>query len=72
MNQSEFLAVNSKLLKARKKSRVQGALGFGSLFGFAFCWLKNWPEIFKPVTKCSNRDRIITFDCHLKTTLVQR
>ena len=41
MNQSEFLAITCNLLKAREKSRVQGAIGFG----FASHWLKNWHEI---------------------------
>ena len=36
MNQSEFLAITFKLLEAREKSRVRGALGFG----FASNWLK--------------------------------
>ena len=63
MNQSEFLAITCNLLNAREKSRVQGAIGFG----FASHWLKNWREVFKPVTKRSNRNRVITFDSHLKT-----
>ena len=44
MNQSEFLAITCNLLKAREKSRVQGAIGFR--FAFASHWLKNWREIF--------------------------
>ena len=40
MNQSEFLAITCNLLKARKKSRVQVAIGFG----FASNWLKNSPQ----------------------------
>jgi len=32
-------------------------------------WLKNWRESFKPITKRSNRNQIITFDSHLKTAL---
>ena len=31
--------------------------------------MKNGREIFKPITERSNRNRIITFDKHLKTTL---
>ena len=31
MKQSEFLAVTSKLLKAREKPSLQGAFGFGFL-----------------------------------------
>ena len=78
MNQSQFLAITSKLqviarnrvrvtnsLEAREKSRVHGAVGFG----FASHWLKNWRESFKPITKRSNRNHVITFDSHLKTTL---
>ena len=38
MNQSEVLAISRDLLKAREKSRVSGAIGFG----FASNWLKNW------------------------------
>ena len=47
MNQSQFLAITCNSLKVRKKSRVQGAIGFG----FAFHWLKNWCEYLKPITK---------------------
>ena len=59
MNQSEYLAITCNLLKAREKSRVQGAIGFAST-----C-LKNWRETFKPITKRSNRNRVITFDSNL-------
>ena len=52
--------------KRGKKSR-QGAFGFG----FDSHWLKNWRDIFKPITKRSNHDRVITFDSHLKTVLVR-
>ena len=38
MNQSEFLAITYNSLKAREKSRVHGAIGFG----FASRWLKKW------------------------------
>ena len=63
MNQSQFLGITCNLFEAREKSRVHGAIGFG----FASHWLKNWPESFKPITKRSNRNHTITFDCHLKT-----
>ena len=54
------------MLKARKKSRMQvDAIGFG----FPSHWLINWREIFKPITKRSNCNRVITFDSHLKTAL---
>ena len=65
MNQSQFVAITCNSLNAREKSRVQGAIGFG--FGFASHWLKNWRESFKPITKRSNRNHVITFDSHLKT-----
>ena len=66
MNQSQFLAITCNSLKAREKSRVRGAIGFG----FASHWLKNWCESFKPITKRSNRNHVITFDSHLKTALI--
>ena len=65
MNQSQFLEITRNSLEAREKSRVQGAIGFG----FASHWLKNWRESFKPITKRSNRNLVITFDSHLKTAL---
>ena len=65
MNQSQFLAILCNSLQAREKSRVHGAIGLG----FASHWLKNWRESFKPITKRSNRDHVITFDSHLKTAL---
>ena len=65
MNQSQFLEITSNLLETRDKSRVHSAIGFG----FASHWLKNWRESFKPITKRSNRNHVITFDSHLKTAL---
>ena len=65
MNQSQFLAITCNSLEAREKSRVHGAIGFG----FGSHWLKNWRESFKPITKRSNRNHVITFDSHLKTAL---
>ena len=44
MNQSEFIAITGYLLKARQKSHLEGAVDFASH------WLKNWREIFKPIT----------------------
>ena len=66
MNQSQFLAITCNSLEAREKSRVHGAIGFG----FDSHWLKNWRESFKPITKRSNRNHVITFDSHLRTALV--
>ena len=66
MNQSQFLAITCNSLRAREKSRVHCAIGFG----FASHLLKNWRESFKPITKRSNGNYIITFDSHLKTALI--
>ena len=65
MNQSQFLAITRNSHKAREKSRVHSAIGFGSVSH----WFKNWRETFKPITKRSNRNHVITFDSHLKTAL---
>ena len=66
MSRSQSLAITCNSLKGREKSRVHGAIGFG----FASHWLKNWRESFKPITKHSNRNHVITFDSHLKTALI--
>ena len=63
MNQSQFLVITCKSLKAREKPRVHSAIGFASH------WLKNWHESFTPITKRSNGSHVITFDSHLKTAL---
>ena len=70
MNQSQFLVITCNSLEAREKSRVRGAIGFGFGFGFASPWFKNWRESIKPITKRSNRNHVITFDCHLKSALL--
>jgi len=62
MNQSQFQTITCNSLKAREKSRVHGAIGFG--------FDSHWCESFKPITKRSNRNHVITFDSHLKTTLI--
>ena len=64
-SQSQFLAITCNLLKAREKSRVHGAIGFG----FASHWLKNCRESFKPIIKRSNRNHVINFNSHLKIAL---
>ena len=64
MNQSQFLAVTCNSPEAREKSREHGAIAFD----FASHWLKNWRDSFKPITKRSNRNHVITFDS-LKTAL---
>ena len=58
MNQSQFFATTCNSLEAREKSRVHGAIGFC----FDSHWLKNSREAFKPITKRSNRNHVITFD----------
>ena len=67
MNQSQFLAITCNSLEAREKSRVHGVIGFG----FDSHWLKNWPKSFKPITKRSNRNHVITFDSYLKTAVLK-
>ena len=68
MNQSQFLAITCNSLEAREKitSRIHGAIDFG----FASHWLNNWRESFKPITKRSNRNYVITFDSHLKIAIM--
>ena len=56
MNQSQFLAITCNSLEAREKSRVHGTIGFA----FASHWLKNWRDSFKPITKRSNRNHVIS------------
>ena len=63
ITQSEYLAITCNLLKAREKLRVQGAI----CFGFTSNWLKNLRGTFKPITKRSNHNCVITFDSHLRT-----
>ena len=65
MNQSQFLEITCNSFEAREKSRVHGAIGFG----FDSHWLKNWSESFKPITKRSNCNHVITFDSNLKIPL---
>ena len=61
MNQSKFLVISRNLRKARKKSRAQGATGFG----LAPHWLEigAW-FLLKPITIA-----LVSFDRHLKTAL---
>ena len=67
MNPSQFVAIICNSLKAREKSRVHREIGFG----FNSHWFENWRESFKPITKFSNRNHVITFDSHLKTALTR-
>ena len=65
MNQSEFLAITCNSPKAREKIHafkvrlVLVLLLIGRKTGASF----------KPVTKCSNSNHVITFDSHLKSAL---
>ena len=68
MSQLESQAITRNLLKARKKTLVQDVIGFG----FAFHWLKNWREIFKPTNMRSNRNGEITFHSHLISAVSMR
>ena len=61
VSQSQFLAITCNSLQAREKSRLHGAIGFG--------FASHWRESFKPITKRSKRNHVITFDSHLKTAL---
>ena len=65
MNQYKLVAIPRNLLEAREKSRLKLAIGFG----FPSRWLINWREIFKPIIRCSNFNRVITFNSRLKTAL---
>ena len=64
MSQSEFLPITGNLLKVREKSHLQDVIDFGYA-----SHSQNWREIFKPISERSYRNRVITFDNHLKTTL---
>ena len=65
MNQSEFLEIACNAQSAGKIARIRC-----DCICFACHWLKNTCETFKPVTKRSNRNRVITFNSHLKTALM--
>ena len=62
---SKFVAIPCKMHKVRENSRKQVSIGFG----FPSQWLIIGRKSFKPITKRSNRHRVITFDNHLKTSL---
>ena len=40
-------------------------------FVLLFIGSKNWHEILKPITKCSNRNSLISFVVHLKPDLIE-
>ena len=66
INQSQFPAITCNLLEVQEKSHVCGVIGFG----FDSHWLKSWRESFKPITKRSNCNHVITSDSYLKTALL--
>ena len=55
MNQLDFRAIICNFLKARENSHVQGSKDFG----FACHWLKNWGELFKPITSLSYNNKAL-------------
>ena len=62
-NQSEFLAITVTFSKAREKSRIQSAIGFG----FASHWLV--ARDFQANHKLPSNRKRNYFDRHLKTAL---
>ena len=63
MGQSESEVIAGNRHKARESARIQLVVIL-RLIG-----LKNWREIFKPITKRNNRIHLTTFDSHLKTAI---
>ena len=68
MNQSEFhqLPVTSSKRGKNRAHKMQLIL----VLALLLIWLQNWRQIFKQITQHINRNRVITFDNHLKTALV--
>ena len=62
-SQSEFLAISCNSPKAREKSCTQEE----TIYLVLSHWLKNWREIFKPMTKYGNRNRAAPLEIYLKT-----
>ncbi len=68
MNQSKLEANTCSQREARKNVRERVTIGFG----FTPDWLRNWREIFKPITKRSNakpKQTQFPFDTQVKTAL---
>ena len=63
-NQPEFLVITRELLKAREKSRAQGAITVVLVL-----FLIGWKLVPNYYTRRSNRDRVVAFDSNLKTAL---
>ena len=63
MNQSEFLAIPCNLLEAKEKRSNKVRL----ILVLLMIGLRKLARDFRPITKRSNRNRVITFDSHLKT-----
>ena len=62
MNQSDFLEIACDLVKAREKMARTRC----DCYWFCISLNENWREILKPITKRSNRNRVITFDRRLE------
>ena len=67
MNQSEFLAITFKLLKARENHAYEVRLVL--VLVLHPTGLKKGRENFNPITTRRNCNHVITFDSHLKTAL---
>ena len=70
VNQSKLEANTCSRHDAREDVHEQVTIGFG----FTSDWLRNWREIFKPITERGNtkpKQTRVTFDTQLKTTLYQ-
>ena len=66
--QPEEYFFHNAVTHSQHQSRVQNAIGVD----FAFHWLKNCRQTFQPITERSKRNRIITFDSHLRSALTSQ
>ena len=60
MDQSQFPSTACNSFKMREKSLVHGVIGLG----FAFQWLENWRESFRPITNRSNCNDVPNYFRH--------
>lgn len=63
VNQSDVLSILPVTCSQRGKYHAYIVIGFG----FACHWLKNWSEVFNPISKHNYCNLIINFDRHLKS-----
>ena len=68
-NQNSWYWITCNLLKARENHVHK--LRLVLVLRFASDWLKNWCESFKTINKLSVRNRLITFNSHFKTALLE-